>query len=185
MSEAFDKGRDTEREVATLIRKKLKVQVQRDSRSGAGLHKADIRDYYQEIPLFIECKDQETLKVKEWMRQTIAGASFNQTPTLVFRMDSEGLMAVLPFADLLNFLLEIKDLREEVADLRLPVATFTPPAVDKVLTDVEKQVTSVTKAKIDRGGRQCRNGHLTDDYGYCMQLDCKFSRGYRPKKVKT
>lgn len=178
MSVAFDRGRDTEREVAALLRKKLGVRVMRDSRSGAGIHKADIRDYYGELPVFIECKDQETLKVKEWMRQTQEGATFNQVPTLVFRMDTE-LIACLPFTDLVNFLLEIADLRAEVADLRLPVANFVAPKI----VPTEK-IGAAVEDKIERGGKLCKNGHIVDDWGYCLQPDCKFSRAYKPRKVK-
>lgn len=189
MSEAFDRGRDTEREVAALIRKKLNVHVQRDKQSGAGTSKSDIRDYYQEIPLFIECKDQETLKVKEWMRQTIEGASFNQTPTLVFRMDTD-LMAVVPFSNLLDLLLEVAELRAENDDLRkpldFPIATVSArqplsPKTAKALAEVGRAVTK----QIERGAKSCRNGHIADEWGYCQQLDCKFSRGYKPRKEKN
>jgi len=188
MSEAFDRGRDTEREVAALIRKKLKVHVQRDKQSGAGTNKSDIRDYYQEIPLAIECKDQETLKVKEWMRQTIDAASFNQTPTLVFRMETE-LMAVVPFSNLLDFLLEIAELRAENDDLRkpldFPIATFTAnPSVKPKTAEALKDVARAVTKQINRGAKTCRNGHISDDYGYCNIIDCKFSRGYKSKKVK-
>jgi len=186
MSEAFDRGRNTEREVAALIRKKLKVHVQRDKQSGAGVNRSDIHDYYQEIPLAIECKDQETLKIKEWMRQTIDAASFNQTPTLVFRMETE-LMAVIPFSNLLDFLLEITELRAENDDLRQPIVHI---GIDKAKLGRDKTVThlvevgkAVTK-QIERGAKTCRNGHLSDDYGYCNIIDCKFSRGYKSKKVK-
>lgn len=186
MSEAFDRGRDAEREVAALIRKKLKVHVQRDKQSGAGTNKSDIRDYYQEIPLSIEVKDQETLKVKEWMRQTIDAASFNQTPTLVFRMDTE-LMAVVPFSNLLDFLLEIAELRAENDDLRKPYVHIgtdkAKPASDKTVKHLVEVGKAVTK-QLERGAKTCRNGHISDDYGYCNIIDCKFSRGYRTRKVR-
>lgn len=195
MSDAFDRGRDTEREVAAVLRKKLGARVQRDSRSGAGVHKADIRDYYQELPIFIECKDQETIKVKEWMRQTIDGASFNQVPTLVFRMDT-ALMACVPFPDLVNLLVEIADLRAEVDDLRQPVhssGVTQPPTISmhsqakKLSKKTETALIEVGKAvtkQVERGAKVCKNGHIVDDYGYCLQTGCKYSRGYRSPKGK-
>lgn len=184
MSVAFDRGRDTEREVASIIRKKLKIHVQRDKQSGAGINKADISDYYGELPLFIECKDQETIKVKEWMRQTIEGASFGQAPTLVFRMENE-LMACLPFNHLLNFLLELKELRADVNDLREPIELpHTNKEQGSEITRINKTSATLITQKIEHGAKTCRNGHISDDYGYCMQLNCKFSRGYKKPKEK-
>ncbi len=188
MSAAFDRGRKTEREVAAMLRKKLGVHVQRDKQSGAGLNKADIKDFYQEIPLFIEVKNQQTLKVKEWMKQAAGGASVGQIPTLVFQTDDE-LLACLPFDKLIDLLLEIKQLRAEVALLREPVdltVSGTPVVIAKDIVTVgtEKAVLPVVEQKIAHGAQACKSGHIADEYGYCMQLDCKFSRGYRPPKVK-
>lgn len=183
MSEAFDRGRDTEREVAAVLRRKLGAHVERDRRSGAGINKSDISDYYNEVPLFIECKDQETLKVKEWMRQTIEGASFNQAPTLVFRMDTE-LLACMRFADLINFITEIVDLRAEIADLRQPNINFVPPRPEKVLENTKIGVQRAVKKQVVRGAKTCKNGHICDDWGYCLSITCQFSRGYRKPKAK-
>ena len=183
MSDAFDRGRDTEREVAAVLRKKLGAHVERDRRSGAGINKADISDYYGEIPLFIECKDQETLKVKEWMRQTIDGASFNQAPTLVFRMDTE-LLACMRFVDLVNFLTELADMRAEIADLRQPAINFVPPAPNKVLEGIKVGVSRAVTVQMQRGAKTCKNGHICDDWGYCLTTDCAFSRGYKKPKAK-
>lgn len=30
----------------------------------------------------------------------------------------------------------------------------------------------------------CKSGHITDDYGYCYQKGCKYSRGHVTSKVK-
>lgn len=187
MSEAFDRGRNTEKEVAAILRKKLGARVMRDPKSGAGLHKADIRDYFQELPLFVECKDQENIKVKEWMRQTIEGASVGQVPTMVFRMETE-LFACVPFRDLVNFLVEIADLRAENDDLRKPVdaawlaAQAGRPANTAAI--VAKSVQPAVGRKIEGGAKFCQNGHIVDGWGYCSTKTCKYSRGYRPPKVK-
>jgi len=191
MSESFDRGRIFERRVASILRSKLGVRVQRDKRSGAGIHKADILDYYQEIPLHLEVKDQETLKIKEWFRQADATASFNQVATLVFAMDEE-ILCTLRFSDLVNFLVEIADQKAEIDDLRRPImvnikqnedgtvgqANLSKPAVITI------PLKSFVGEKIDRGAQTCKDGHISDQWGYCLQAKCKYSRGYKPPKGK-
>lgn len=186
MSQAFDRGRTFERKVASMIRKKLGARVERDRRSGAGTNRSDISDYYQEIPLHLEIKDHETLKPKEWFRQADAASSMNMTPSVVFHMDEE-VMVMLRFSDLLNFLLEIQDYKAEVDDLRQPIKLSGPgPAIKKSTSDKRliDQLNEAEEKQIERGQKTCRNGHLADDYGYCMIVSCKYSRGYRPPKGK-
>ena len=183
MSVSSQKGKRLELEVAGVLRKKLGARVARDKQSGAGVNKQDIRDYYQDVPFSIECKDHQTFKVKEWMRQAIEAASFNQVPTLVFRSDDE-VLACIRFADLVNLAVEIRDLQAQLSDLRAPVVTVhaydTEPNTLARLVDVGKAVAKATL----RGSRTDPHGHITDDFGYCSQKGCKYSRGYKPPKEK-
>jgi len=184
MGEAFDRGRTFERKVASILRSKLGAKVERDRRSGAGINKSDISDYYREIPLHMEIKDQETLKVKEWFRQAEAAASFSQAPAVIFAMEEE-VLACVRFTDLVNFLVEIADQKAEIDDLRKPIeAVFNPPVKLKAGEEVLIKIPKTVEAKIERGGKTCRNGHLCDDYGYCMQKGCQYSRGYKRPKAK-
>lgn len=194
MSESSVRGKSFEQKVASLLRSKLKIAVQRDRRSGAGWNKSDISDYWNELPLHLEIKDQENIKIKEFFRQADAGASFGKAPTVVFAMDEE-ILTCLRFTDLLNFLIEITDLRAENDDLRKPlpvVQSFTPELPTKAtlkgfgekLDGLEVDIEPIVEQKKAEGKKSCRAGHLADDFGYCMQLSCKFSRGYKPPKVK-
>lgn len=186
MSLSSDRGRNFELKVARILRSKLGAKVTRDSRSGAGTNKSDISDYYQQIPLHMELKDQETIKAKEWFRQADASASFAQAATVVFNADEE-VLAIIRFSDLVNFLVEIADQKAEIDDLRLPVPARQPGVpkdLDKEAKRIEKVVAKHTEQKIKRGAFTCRAGHIADDYGYCMQLNCKYSRGYKPPKAK-
>ena len=186
MSEASDRGRNFELKVARILRSKLGAKVSRDRRSGAGINKSDISDYYQEIPLSLELKDQETIKVKEWFRQADDASSFNQATTVVFAADEE-ILAVLRFSDLVNFVREIADQKAEIDDLRAPLPVHLIPshsiARSGPLLDLAK-IKNAADLKKATGAKSCRGGHISDDYGYCMQLDCKYSRGYRPPKAK-
>jgi Holliday junction resolvase len=123
VSDSSKRGKSFEQDVAAILRKKLGARVTRDRRSGAGTNRADISDYHQDLPFHIECKDHETIKIKDWMRQAISAASFSQVPTLVFRMDEE-IIAAVRFSDLVNLALEIADLRAENTDLRSPTETI-------------------------------------------------------------
>lgn len=193
MSDSSKRGVLLEREVSAILRKKLGARVMRDSRSGAGVNKQDIRDYYNDIPFSIECKDQETIKVKEWMRQAIDAASFTQVPTLVFRADEE-ILACVRFSDLVNLAVEIADQKAEIDDLRMPSDTLARLGAQEIVKSINKQVVKLlphsevlkqaAARKIERGVKTDANGHITDDYGYCNQKGCKFSRGYKPPKAK-
>lgn len=191
MSAASKRGKDFELEIAKILQKKLGARVVRDGRSGAGSHqKMDIQNYYADIPLAIECKDHETLKVKEWMRQTKNGASAGQVPTLAFRMDDEA-YAALPFEALVNLLVEIKDLQAALDDLRNPAPVARTAAQRRKIKalsaakEAEAIVAPVVQKKRSSGAGACPNGHLTDSYGYCQDKHCKYRRGYMPPKGKS
>lgn len=179
MSEASKRGQKLEREIAAIIRKKTGVLAVRDSRSGANWHRRS--DIFTELPIHIEAKDHETIKIKEFYRQAEAAASFNQTAVAAFRCD-EFILATLEFHKLIDLFVEVADLRAEIEDLRRPIIqpNIVPKVADKILDDLEKPV----KQMINRGSNTCKAGHLADSYGYCMQVKCPFSRGYRKPKAK-
>lgn len=173
MSDAYDKGKAFEVTVRKLTKQKLKLDVKRDSMSGAGLHKQDIRDRYDELPIFIECKDQKTLKPKEWWRTADGKASMGQAPVVVFP-DNEEVLCVMRYADLLQFIQEAKDWEQSAEDMR-----STPILINAA------NVAEVVAVKVKGGAKTCRDGHISDDYGYCNIKGCKYSRGYKKPKVKT
>lgn len=200
MSEAFDRGRAFEMRVQKITRQKLHLDVRRDKQSGAGIHKADVRDRYNELPIFIECKDHETIKPKAWWREADAKSSYGQAPVVVFP-DNEEVLCVMRYTDLLQLVKEIADWKETAEDLREPVeipkddtyklSNFgAADGAEVTLADgakaivIKQKLQPAIEKKLERGQQQCRNGHLADQWGYCQQLDCKYSRGYRPPKVK-
>jgi hypothetical protein len=170
------RGKSFELKVAAILRRKLGAKVSRDRRSGAGINKSDISDYYHDIPLHLELKDQATIKIKEWFRQAEGSASFNRAPTVVFAVDEE-VLACIRLSDLVNFMVEIADQKAEITDLRAPVTTTTQPDM------LPKSIEPILDA-MDRGSRTCRDGHLSDAYGYCMQKTCKYNRAYKKPKGK-
>jgi Holliday junction resolvase len=187
MSNSSARGLYLERQVAGILRKKLGAKVQRDSRSGAGVNKSDISDYYQQIPLHLEIKNQETVKIKEWFRQASDAASFTQAPTVVFAAEEE-VLACLRFSDLVNFMVEIADQKAEIDDLRTPIEArdlgHAARETGRSMKHFAEVAAPAVKKKKSQGAKMCRNGHIADEYGYCQQKDCKYSRGYRPPKVK-
>ncbi len=189
---SFDKGKLFEQKVATMIRRKVDPGAKRNNGSHANWNRRS--DIFTNLPFHVEAKDHETLKPKEWFRQAEAAASYTQTPIVAFQMEND-VMAMLRFDDVLNFLVEIADLKLELEDLRKPVTTATVPPVEVHINgvkladptiivtkeDAEKAVKKLPKRKTTL----CRAGHITDDYGYCMQVSCKYSRGYKPPKKKA
>lgn len=170
MSESSVKGVTLERAIAKTLRSKLGVKVERDKRSGAGTNKSDISDWNRELPLHIEAKNHKTIKIKEFFAQADAAASMGQAATVVFTADTE-VLACLRFSDLVNFIAEIQDYKAIIDDLRKPHAA-------EIINSDNEVVGRVTKAKT----LVCREGHITDEYGYCSIIKCKYSRGYRPPK---
>lgn len=180
MSESSVRGKSFEMKVRKIMSSKLQLEIKRDKQSGAGIHKQDIRDRYNDLPLFIECKDHETIKPKAWWREADAKSNYGQAPVVVFP-DAEEVLCVMRFSDLLNIVRESMDWKDTADDLRQPIE---PAILRKTPLESLHDLNESIEQKKAAGAKECRNGHIADEYGYCMQLTCKYSRGYRPPKVK-
>jgi|GEM_PF-5270024 len=174
MSVSSEKGKSLEEHIAKTLRKQLGARVQRDKRSGAGSHqKMDLTDWHMDTPFDIEAKNHKTIAVKKWMRQTKAGTSPGRIPTLVFDADDD-VLACIPFDDLVNLAVQIRDLTAEIADLRTPTVLSVGEAVEKAVAI--KQPTGVST---------CRNGHITSPgSNKCLDKHCAFSSTHKKPKVK-
>lgn len=194
MSESFDKGRNYERHIQKITSKMLNLEVKRDSRSGAGLHKADVRDRYNQLPIFIECKHHKTIKLKEWWKDADGKSSHGQAPVVVFPYETKaGIedLACIRYSDLLQLIAEAMDWKETADFLRKP-DTIDSSNIES--DDTSKTVSgepikeamdfSQKAASQKQNLKNCRNGHISDDYGYCQIKDCKYRRGYKPPKNK-
>jgi hypothetical protein len=183
MSEAYDKGRDYERLIAKLISKKLNIRLSRDTKSGAGdTNKADLNNYRSvlPIPFSIEAKNQITTKPKEWYRQSKNAAATLEIPLVIFK-DELNNLCLIELDDLLNIVKEVADLRAEIDALRKPLTVIDEAELIDI-TLMRDGSTQLGLGGIKRSHHECRNGHLSDDYGYCQILTCKYSRSYRPPK---
>lgn len=187
MSETYDKGKAFEQLVSKLIRKKIDKKSMRNKGSHANWNRRS--DVYTELPLHVECKHHEKIKIREWYDQAQSAANALETAVVVFK-DEDRVMCVLEFDDLLNYMVEIADLKAEVEDLQKPVDTVDiyDQAVKKAANEgkaysisgaLEKQV----EQKIDRGAKSCPAGHLlAPGSNKCSWKGCKFASGYKPKK---
>ena len=171
MSEASKRGKDYERHISKMTAKMLKLDIKRDSRSGAGLHKADVRDVANLLPLFIECKDHEKITPKKWWIENKNKAPHGQAPVIVLPFDNDD-MAFIRYKDLLSFIREAMDWRESYDALR------TKP----ILIEEDGTVRTIQNTAINDGF--CRAGHIADENNYCMIKSCEYSRGYRKPKQK-
>lgn len=192
MSLNSDKGRNYETHVAGIVRRKVGSGM-RNAGSHANWHRRS--DIYTELPIHLEAKHHENVRIKEWMEQAEAAKSFSQTAVVAFRIEEED-YACLKLTDLLDLFVQIADQKLEIDDLRSPVAvdhtqktgaenrveTAKDPA--RVAKEAEDMAARARNAKVERGSAVCKNGHLVDAYGFCMQKDCKYRRGYKPPKAK-
>lgn len=115
MSLSSKRGKDFELRVAKAIRRKLGTKAARDSRSGAGWFKADIRLPGQEF--FIEAKSQETLKLRDWWADVEAKCGY-KTPVLVVDHNGYQEWAVMRLDDMLNLVKIIADDTATIRELR-------------------------------------------------------------------
>lgn len=166
MSQASERGRNFEERIAKTIRKILKIDIKRDGRSGAGVNKSDLMDWYLAFPFHVELKDHESISVKEWYRQAKQHGTAQRPAAMFFAMGEDNL-AVLSVEELLHLIKRTWDLETEIAELRKPVNRFE--------TNEEGQT-------VDVSASECRNGHIIASGGKCLQPDCPFSHGYRPPK---
>lgn len=176
MSLSSERGRSFEVRVQKLTKRILKLDVKRDKQSGAGTHRQDIRDRFNEIPLFIECKDQETIKPKEWWRIANAKASYGQAPIVVFP-DNEEILCVIRYSDVLQIIKESDDYRKTLEENRI---SYTTDSKGKIFPDLN----NVVIEKISTGTGTCGYGHIADETGHCLTKKCPYSRGYRKPKEK-
>jgi len=177
MSVSSDKGKSLENEVAKLLQKKLGARVSRDKRSGAGSHqKMDLSDFYQDTPLDIECKNHKTIKIKEWWRQALSGASFSRIPTVVFRTDDE-VLATLRFSDLVDLIAETQQHRVEIKKLRAPIIKVSTGEV----VDPEHIMPSASRSSWS----ECRGGNIVSPGATkCLVKGCQYCSNKKVKKEK-
>lgn len=181
MSDAYNKGKTYEMHIAKLIRRKAdKGSMRNRSSHTNGARRADV---FTNLPIHVEAKHHENVRIKEWMEQAEAASNFGQTAVVAFRIDEHD-YACLNFNDLLDLFVQIADQQLEIEDLRAPIEKLqtVPPVVVRTKDEAEEAIKPVVEQKKIERTVMCRAGHLSDEYGYCMQKDCKFSRSYKPKK---
>ncbi|MFE7720109.1 hypothetical protein ACFU44_13830 [Nocardia rhizosphaerihabitans] len=131
----------------------------------------DILDWWQETPFDIEAKNHKSVAIKEWMRQAKAGASLSRIPTVVFQTEDD-VLACLPFEDLVDLAVQIRDLTAELKTLRSPVPT-------------QSSLEAAVATKKATGVLVCRNGHIVaPGSSKCLIKGCPYSSTYKPKKEK-
>lgn len=177
MSESSEKGKSLEDFVAKTLQKKLGARVIRDPRSGAGSHhKTDIKDYFQDTPLDVEVKNHAAVKIKEWMRQAKAGASLGRIPTVVFN-SGDDVLATLPFADLVDLLVQVQDGTKEIKRLREPVI--------KTAESVSAAVGELKPSAVRSTWSECRGGNLVaPGEKKCLVKTCPYCSNKKIKKEK-
>lgn len=185
MGEAYDKGKAYELHISKLVRKKAdKGSMRNRSSHTGGTRRSDV---FTNLPIHIEAKHHETVTIKKWMEQAEAASSFHETAVVAFRIDDKD-YAALNFEDLLNLFVQIADMQAEIDDLRAPVEHVVVPP-KKAAEMARHEATAMAQKAIAKKKDQPtikydKNGHITDEYGYCMQKGCKYNRNYKPPKVK-
>lgn len=182
---AYQKGKEYELHISKLVRRKAdKGSMRNRSSHTGGTRRSDI---FTDLPIHIEAKHHESVRIKEWMEQSEGASNGFQTAVVAFKIDEHD-YACLNFNDLLDLFVEIADYKAEIEDLRRPVEqTVVKPAKAAEIArhDATRMANeAVQKKKTASTVKLDRNGHIADDYGYCMQKGCKYSRTYKPPKAK-
>lgn len=183
MGEAYDKGKAYELHVSKLIRRKAdKGSMRNRSSHTGGTRRSDI---FTDLPIHIEAKHHENVRIKEWVEQAEAASHSFQTAVVAFRIDDKD-YACLDLNALLDLFVQIADQQLEIEDLRAPVEPI-PISAKKAAEIARHEATAMAQAAIAKKKDQPtikydKNGHIVDEYGYCMQKGCKYNRNYRPPK---
>lgn len=185
MAEAYDKGKAYELHVSKLVRRKADKGSMRNRASHTnGTRRADI---FTNLPIHIEAKHHESVRIKEWMAQAEAAKSFSQTAVVAFRIDEMD-YACLNLNDLLDLFVQIADQQLEIEDLRAPVehVVMKPAKAAEIARHEATALANkaVQTKKATSTVKYDKNGHIVDDFGYCMQKRCKYNRTYKPPKAK-
>jgi hypothetical protein len=106
-----DKGNNYQRAIAKVIGEVFdldwKEHAASTPQSGGMKWKGDIQKstlLAELLPFHIECKDQKTVRVKEWMKQAEEDCPAGEIPTVVFHIhNSSKEYILLPFEDFLRF----------------------------------------------------------------------------------
>lgn len=115
MSYAFEKGKQLEKFVFNLIKtKNLDNRAHRTPGSGSGKEKTDISTSLTILGrnASIEVKNQKTLAIPEWWKQTERQTLGYGEPLLVFKIQGtpdESALAVITFETLLDLLVKLKE----------------------------------------------------------------------------
>jgi len=174
MSESSEKGRSLEDSVTSILKKKLGARVQRDGKSGAGSHqKMDIKDYFGDTRLAVECKNQAVIAIKKWFKQAAAGAPMRTIPTVVFKADDE-VLATLRFADLVDLLAEAQQDQAQIKHLLEPIV--------KTAEGAPVDVSGLKPSASRSSWSECRGGNIVSPgEKKCLVKGCPTCH---PKKVK-
>jgi hypothetical protein len=100
-----------------LVAKKFKeitpyVYSRADSGSGK-FHKEDVT-LPDNLPFFIECKNQAEINIKQWWKETIDGCPAGKFPILIYKQNYQREPTVVTtFFNLLSYISRVKELPED------------------------------------------------------------------------
>ena len=107
------KGARLEREVAAMIRHKgLDPDCSRMPLSGAFSHLPE--DVFTRLPIHIECKNQEVIKLWNWWNILRDKTKFGKEPVLVISGNHRPIIAIVKIEYLLNLLKVEQDYLKEI-----------------------------------------------------------------------
>ena len=185
-----EKGRAYEMHVAKIVRRKVGKGTMRNAGSHANWHRRS--DIYTELPIHLEAKHHENVRIKEWMEQAEAAKSFSQTAVVAFRIEEED-YACLKLTDLLDLFVQIADQHLEIEDLRAPVPAQPEHSVlanvDKPHKSAKVEAEELARQATERKAaneelKLCRNGHIVSVGNKCMWKGCQYSTTAKKPKAK-
>lgn len=113
-SDSYNRGREFESRIATIVRRKG-FRAARDSKSGAGWNKSDVR--VPGLNLHIEAKSHEKIRLPDFWAQTTEHAGF-KTPVLMLDLGGREDLAVMRIEDFVDMLAVMRDDAEALTELR-------------------------------------------------------------------
>jgi hypothetical protein len=97
------KGKQLEKYVANELKKIFKYVYSRADSGSGKLHKEDIT-ILDDIPLFIECKNQAEPKINEWFKDILNKCPDDKYPVLIYKKNYQKPKVVMYFHNLIDFI---------------------------------------------------------------------------------
>jgi len=113
------KGKRLEKYVASKLSKIFRFAYSRAD-SGSGKYQKEDVSLPDDIPLFIECKNQAELSLKNWWNQTTFHCPHSKYPILIYKLNYQKEPTVV--TNLISLIKILREVKDDMTELKLSMS---------------------------------------------------------------